>query len=134
LSNLDSSEENEDEFSSDLSSMDSDEPNVGNGLFQSKPWNLPEPNATPFQVKNPIFFSPKGKQEPKEGDFFQLQTKPSGNAISQTPVPKMTERILSKLDLELDSPQSKLKYKNFLRDLKEINKGSFISQLKYCLK
>jgi hypothetical protein len=41
---------------------------------------------------------------------------------------------MPRLDLDLDSPQSKLKYKNFLRDFKEMNKGSFISQLKYCFK
>lgn len=39
----------------------------------------------------------------------------------------MKEQILQKLDLDLDSPQSRLKYKNFLRDFKDMNKGTFIS-------
>jgi hypothetical protein len=54
--------------------------------------------------------------------------------ISQTPNPKIAEKILPKLDLDLNSPQSKMKYKNFLRDFKEIGSESFIYQLKHCLK
>ena len=60
LSNLDSGEEQEKELSSDLSSPKSEELSIGNGLLQTKPWNLPESNI-PFNVKNAIFFSPKAK-------------------------------------------------------------------------
>mgnify|MGYP006970068706 CR=1 FL=1 len=44
------------------------------------------------------------------------------------------QQILPRHDLNLDSPQSKFKYKNFLRDLKDLESDPFINQLKHSLK
>ncbi len=53
---------------------------------------------------------------------------------SLTPAPKKAQPVLSRTDLNLDSPQSKFKYKNFLRDIKEMEELPFVDQLKWGLK
>jgi hypothetical protein len=53
---------------------------------------------------------------------------------SLTPAPKSVSTILSRNDLNLDSPSCKFKYKNFLRDIKELDEANFIDQLKWGLK
>ena len=53
---------------------------------------------------------------------------------SQTPVPKKSAPVFQKTDLNLDSPQSKFRYKNFLKEIKDMEGKPFTYQLKQSLK
>lgn len=114
MSNIDSSDK--DELHSDL--IQSDDDIIG---ASAKPKTLIV-SQTPFVAKEPIFCSPKAPI-------------PCFNKLTFTPVPKSNlQHILPKTDLNLDSPQSKFKYKNFLKDLKDLEHDPFINQLKHSLK
>jgi hypothetical protein len=99
-------------------------------------------NDTPFKVKNQIFYSPKVTSASKNSELnhdmnscskvLHFKQAPS---LSFTPVIKTkTEAILPIVDLNINSPTTKLKYKNFTKDLKELESETFIDQLKYSLK
>lgn len=97
---------------------------------------------TPFKVKNQIFYSPKvtntsaSKHDgsiDKSARVLDFNKPPAHTSF--TPIIKTSQQpILPREDLNLNSPNTKLKYRNFLRDLKELEHDSFISQLKFSLK
>ena len=101
--------------------------------MSGKPWVVHQ--ESPFQVKNPIFLSPKPViyQSPKEPDNAVRVLFPPP-PMSLTPVPKKSAPVIHKTDLNLDSPQSKFKYKQFLRDIKEMDGQPFLAQLKQSFK
>jgi hypothetical protein len=93
LSNIDSSDKEDQDLSSEMSQLQSDNEEMGAGLTQQvKPWSIPVAE-TPFKVKNQIFYSPKvqtsaSKEAPTLESSCKIIDFKSTN-VTFTPVPKM---------------------------------------------